>query len=104
MAVEKKNMKALRNRVRAFIKHCDADFSHTEYLKPLANRIGIRFVRWNPASSEVLVYFYDKKNPDSYKDYSFAYRWIYYRGHFAFSNVWENANELCMHIRQDENF
>ena len=101
---KRRAMKEFRNRIRHAIKHWNADFSRTDYLNGLADRLGYQFIKWDANSNSVLVFVYDKKNKDKYaNDYRY-YEWIYADGRWNFSHFWELSNEVYLRIRQDEGF
>lgn len=101
---KRRAMKEFRNRIRRAIKHWNADFSRTDYLKSLADRLGYQFVKWDTSFNSVLIFVYDKKNKDKYVNDDHYYDWIYADSRWNFSRFWELSNEVCLRIRQEEHF
>lgn len=92
---------ALRNEMRAFKRHYEADWKKD--LPQLSNRINMEIIK--VSDNYVLVYVYDARRKSYPNEDNFnRYKWIRVGSHFAFNNVWDMVNTVAINVRDAENF
>lgn len=98
---DKAQVVALRNEMRAFKRHYEADWKKN--LPQLSNRINMEMMMVK--GDYVLVYVYDARRKNYPNEDKFnRYKWIRAGSRFSFSNVWDMVNTVAINVRDAENF